>query len=877
MENKFFAEKYQIHKEIASGGMGTIYHATDTILGLDVAIKRLHPQYSADHAFTQRFRQEARTMSQLIHPNIIRFWSVEEKDGNLYIVMDYVPGKDLKHIINSRGPLPIHEVLQIGRQIIEGLAYAHYLKIVHRDIKPANILMDQKGIVKITDFGIAAARNASTLTLVGTVIGTPEYMAPEQAKTDAPGPHTDLYSTGILLYELLTGKTPYKGIPQMQVVSKLADDSDKPSFAFPAHIPRELQQLIINMTQKCVEDRLTDVLDILAVLNTDFPPSPVQEKELEQDETLIAPSKEHSRESLDSSDHTIQDSSIPNNTGNQPNIPPYLPSDNNNPKPPPKPSHIRTLLISAIGIVAIVTLMVWLIPPERQENDDSTQEETTGPVFPSENQITTVIDTSKEIYQNIDAAQDKMRQEFKSFSSAIDALHREIINKKKIPTTLQAHQWYEQTTEKVVALNREGRNLEESQKSLMDTNMKASTAFIQQGKILLLEDLSQDQQLQLRAAIDKLEKLHNTLRTTYSQQRETTQRQLSTLDLAVKKVGDRLAAIPPPPPKQPPDIGRKLTKLQGEIDPLNQGVEDMLNTFDDSIKNFTTHLSNLQIQIQQIGKDDSAHANNTQKLVDLDEKLQALQQEAQTAYTRQQTNQEQLKKTLLGAKQNYQSLSGISLDTAQKLQLGKLGKSLKKNQQRLNISPPDSWKKLQDLSMNTRALLATTKETLAKKTIAVTGTKRKLEGLVQKAIRLQTDIKGFRSQTDLQYQSLSRQITTVDTQIDLLKSQPHDETLMTTVAKIEESLGSLEETLPLHLAKSDQQFPTFVERQTAIQAKLNSLTSTPLAPSLDQPASQVQHMLTAIQQDLQNLKQVSWNDLSATLEATHRAFSKFTP
>ena len=142
--------------------------------------------------------------------------------------------------------------------------------------------MDQKGIVKITDFGIAAARNASALTLVGTVIGTPEYMAPEQAKTDAPGPHTDLYSTGILLYELLTGKTPYKGIPQMQVVSKLADDSDKPSFTFPAHIPRELQQLIINMTQKCVEDRLTDVLDILAVLNTDFPPSPVQEKEQEE-------------------------------------------------------------------------------------------------------------------------------------------------------------------------------------------------------------------------------------------------------------------------------------------------------------------------------------------------------------------------------------------------------------------------------------------------------------------------------------------------------------------------------------------------------------------------------------------------------------------
>ena len=164
MNNQFISKKYQVKREIASGGMGTIYLATDTKLGRDVAIKMLHPQYSGEPAFAQRFLREARAMAKLDHPNIIRIWSVEEEKGSHCIVMEYFPGNDLKQIIRSRGPLPISEALSITTQIIQGLAYAHYMGIIHRDIKPGNILVDQAGKVKITDFGIAAAFSESSLT-----------------------------------------------------------------------------------------------------------------------------------------------------------------------------------------------------------------------------------------------------------------------------------------------------------------------------------------------------------------------------------------------------------------------------------------------------------------------------------------------------------------------------------------------------------------------------------------------------------------------------------------------------------------------------------------------------------------------------------------
>ncbi len=268
MKEQVFSKKYQIQREIACGGMGTIIQATDMKLGREVAIKMLHHQYSGETAFAQRFLREARAMAKLDHPNIIRIWSVEEEMASHYIVMEYFPGIDLKQLIRDRGPLPLTDALSFITQIIKGLTYAHSMGIIHRDIKPANILVDQEGKVKITDFGIAAAFNESSLTLDGSVIGTPEYMAPEQAKAEPVGPHSDLYSIGILLYELLTGQTPYKGMPAQTLIGKLAFDPENPTLMFPSHIPDQLQELIINLTKKEIEFRLQDTEEIFNIIES---------------------------------------------------------------------------------------------------------------------------------------------------------------------------------------------------------------------------------------------------------------------------------------------------------------------------------------------------------------------------------------------------------------------------------------------------------------------------------------------------------------------------------------------------------------------------------------------------------------------------------
>ena len=282
MTEKFFSKKYEVKREIACGGMGTIYLATDTKLGRDVAIKMLHPQYSGEPAFAQRFLREAWAMAKLDHPNIIRIWSVEEEEQSHCIVMEYFPGQDLKHLIRNRGPLPLAEGLAITTQIIQGLAYAHYMGIIHRDIKPANILVDQEGRVKITDFGIAAAFSESSLTVDGTVMGTPEYMAPEQARAEPVGAHTDLYSVGILLYELLTGQTPYKGIPVQSLVAKLAFGAEDPVLTFPPAMPDEVQALIRHMTHQRVEERLTDIKAILQITKSESLARPLPPPDLEE-------------------------------------------------------------------------------------------------------------------------------------------------------------------------------------------------------------------------------------------------------------------------------------------------------------------------------------------------------------------------------------------------------------------------------------------------------------------------------------------------------------------------------------------------------------------------------------------------------------------
>src|SRR5690554_1310800 len=198
------SDRYEILKMLGEGGMANVYLAYDTILERKVAIKVLRGDLSTDEKFVRRFQREALAASSLSHPNIVEMYDVGEDDGNFYIVMEYIEGKNLKQLIKKRGSLTVPEVVDIMNQLTDGLAHAHDLYIIHRDIKPQNILILDNGLVKITDFGIAMALNSSQLTQTNSIMGSVHYLPPEQAAGKGCTIKSDVYSLGILMYELLT-------------------------------------------------------------------------------------------------------------------------------------------------------------------------------------------------------------------------------------------------------------------------------------------------------------------------------------------------------------------------------------------------------------------------------------------------------------------------------------------------------------------------------------------------------------------------------------------------------------------------------------------------------------------------------------------------
>jgi predicted Ser/Thr protein kinase len=212
MVGEVLSDRYEVEELVGTGGMSSVFRAHDRLLDRKVALKVLHQQYSEDDDYVERFRREARAVATLSHPNIVTVIDRGEHEGRQFIVFEYIHGENLKALIERRGPAPVTTSLELAMQIARGLSFAHQQGLVHRDVKPQNILLNGDGQAKVTDFGIARSLDVQHgMTQTGTVLGTSDYIAPEQAQGQRVDEHSDVYSLGVVLYEMLTNEVPFPG------------------------------------------------------------------------------------------------------------------------------------------------------------------------------------------------------------------------------------------------------------------------------------------------------------------------------------------------------------------------------------------------------------------------------------------------------------------------------------------------------------------------------------------------------------------------------------------------------------------------------------------------------------------------------------------
>jgi eukaryotic-like serine/threonine-protein kinase len=257
--------RYRVLSRLGSGGMADVYLAQDMLLGRQVAVKVLHRHFSEDQEFVERFRREASSAAGLSHPNIVAIFDRGEWNGTYYIAMEYVAGRSLKTIVREQGALDPASAIEIVVQILRAARFAHKRGVIHRDLKPHNVIVDEEGRARVTDFGIARA-GASDMTLTGSIMGTAQYLSPEQAQGLAVSASSDLYSVGVILYELLTGAVPFEGETAVAIAFKQVAAEPQPPSALRPGLPASLDAVVLRALAKDPAQRYADADELIAAL-----------------------------------------------------------------------------------------------------------------------------------------------------------------------------------------------------------------------------------------------------------------------------------------------------------------------------------------------------------------------------------------------------------------------------------------------------------------------------------------------------------------------------------------------------------------------------------------------------------------------------------